>query len=121
MYQPPHLQASDLDDLIVLVGGDRAACRLLDITPRTLRRWRHGHYPTPAMALKLLWYAGPWGRQAAGIDLFNEVRLLRVLVSATDRQAKAPVEADRFVAQLQSASSAFHADSGSPVPSREES
>lgn len=106
MYTAPQLHASDLNDLIVLVGGDRSACALLDITPRTLRRWRCGAYPTPQMALKLLWFAGPWGRQAADIDLFNEVKLLRTLVNAVDRQSKRPLEADQFVERLKAASPA---------------
>lgn len=100
MYSAPALHIGHLDDLITLVGGDAAACRLLDITPRTLRRWRAHDYPPPQMALKLLWYASPWGQQAAEVDLFNEVRILRLLTNSLDRQTKLPVEADRFLAQL---------------------
>ena len=100
MYAPPALHSGHLDDLIVLVGGDKMACRLLDITPRTLRRWRAADYPVPQMALKLLWYASPWGQQAAEVDLFNEVQVLRLLANAEDRRAKLPVEADRFLDTL---------------------
>lgn len=89
MYGPPALGSNDLDTLIHWLGGDNLACKLLDITPRTLRRWRAQDYPVPQMALKLLWYAGPLGRQAADADLYNEVRLLRSLTGLQDRESAA--------------------------------
>lgn len=116
MYAAPALQSSDLDDLIVLCGGDKAACRLLDITPRTMRRWRHGYYPVPQMALKLLWYASPWGQQAASIDLFNEVKVLRLLANAEDRRSKLPVEADRFLEVLRGEANRLASREGADCP-----
>ena len=116
MYAPPPLHSGHLDDLVALVGGDARACKLLDITPRTLRRWRQD-YPAPQMALKLLWYASPWGQQAAEVDLFNEVRLLRVLVSAEDRRGRLPVEAEEFLKQLLASREGTLAPSPSPAES----
>jgi hypothetical protein len=99
MHKAPTLCRGDLDELIALVGGDAAALKLLDMDARTLRRWRAGQ-KIPSQALKLLWYAGPQGRQAADADLYNEVRTLRVLANALDRQGKISTEAERFLASL---------------------
>ncbi len=100
MYGPPALGSSDLDTLIQWLGGDTLACQLLDITPRTLRRWRARDYPVPQMALKLLWFAGPLGRQAADADLYNEVRLLRSLAAVQDRETSVQVSTDEALARL---------------------
>lgn len=113
MYGPPALGSSDLDTLIHWLGGDNLACALLDITPRTLRRWRARDYPVPQMALKLLWYAGPLGRQAADADLYNEVRLLRSLTAVSDQETGAQVLTDEALERL----SARAAPSPSPVES----
>ncbi len=119
MHKAPVLGRTDLDELIALAGGDAAALKLLEIDARTLRRWRSGQ-KVPQTALKLLWYAGPQGRVAADTDLFNEVRLLRVLVSATDRQARIPVEAQKFLASLGvaagTASTSDYPPSPEPIP-----
>ncbi len=44
--------------------------------------------PVPQMALKLLWYASPYGRAAADSDLWNELVMLRSLTGAMDRADK---------------------------------
>lgn len=103
MFAPPPLGRNDLDQLVAFAGGDKAACRLLDITARTLRYWRAGQRAVPQSALRLLWYAGPHGQHAAAEDLFNEVRMLRLLASALDRQRRIPAEAERFLASLRGA------------------
>lgn len=100
MYKPPHLGRADLDELVALAGGDAVVLSLLAINERTLRRWRAGHTAIPQACLRLLWYAGPHGRQAADADLFNEVKLLRTLTNAVDRQSKIPMEAERFLESL---------------------
>jgi hypothetical protein len=103
MYKPPHLGRADLDELVALAGGDAACLRLLDIHAKTLKRWRAGATAIPQASLKLLWYAGPHGRQAADADLYNEVKLLRTLTSSIDRQQKIPMEADAFIEALKNA------------------
>jgi hypothetical protein len=100
MYKPPHLGRADLDELVALAGGDAAVLSLLDINERTLRRWRQGHTAIPQSALRLLWYAGPRGREEAATDLFNEVKLLRTLTNSIDRQQRIPAEADAFIEAL---------------------
>jgi hypothetical protein len=100
MYKPPHLGRNDLDELVALAGGDAAVLSLLDIHAKTLKRWRAGATAIPQASLKLLWYAGPHGRQAADADLYNEVKLLRTLTNSIDRQHKIPQEAEQFLQSL---------------------
>lgn len=75
MYAPPRsLSGDDLPELVRLVGGQARAVKLLAISERTFRRW-HRERNVPLMVLRLLWYAGPYGRAEAEADMHFELKL----------------------------------------------
>jgi hypothetical protein len=75
MYAPPrHLSSDDLPELLRYLGGTLAACRLLDVSQRTMRRWLT-EKNAPLGYVRLAWYASPHGRDAADNDATNQLRL----------------------------------------------
>jgi hypothetical protein len=81
MFKPPKLWSAHLDELVAGVGGRAAAAKLLDVHPRTIKRWYEGE-AIPKMALALLWYSGPQGREAAECDLKFDLNTQHTLARA---------------------------------------
>jgi hypothetical protein len=76
MYAPPrNLAGSDLAELVHALGGPASARKVLDVSERTLRRWL-ADGSCPLGFLRLAWYASPYGREAAEVDIGNELRLV---------------------------------------------
>lgn len=76
MYAPPrHLAGGDLAELVHALGGQAAACKAMACSPRTMRRWLSDD-SCPLGFLRLAWYASGYGRDAAEVDIVNELRLV---------------------------------------------
>jgi len=87
VYGPPPLDNSSFEDLITQLGGQRPAARLLGVEIHRLQRWKSWRGASQ-MALKLLWYAGPAGREAANQDLVKELQLVMSERDALVRERK---------------------------------
>jgi hypothetical protein len=84
MYAPPRLSGDDLPELLRQCGR-QVAIKLCD--ERTLRRWLATPSCVPIAALRLLWYASPWGRDEAALDLTTELHLLSQVRTALGARA----------------------------------
>ena len=70
---PRYAHLPHLLTMLDSIGNDAAVCRLLDIHPGTLRRYRRdGQAPKPVMYA--LFWETPWGRETADINAQNEAR-----------------------------------------------
>lgn len=96
MYAPPlHLSP---DDFLRLLRITPDAPQLLGVSNRTIRQWiRRG---APIAAVRLLWYASPYGQEAAADDLAHLLRLVSSERDALRRQLAAmPARARQDVAR----------------------
>jgi len=86
VYPPPHNLSSDnFADLLRVIPDAR---QLLGVSDRTLRRWLASGQ-VPRIAVLLLWYAGPAGREDAARDLANELQLITLERDALRRELQA--------------------------------
>ena len=86
MFAPPRsLSGAHLESLIAAAGGTRAALDLLDVTERTLRRWRAAE-DAPRAVLRLLWYASPAALECASDELARALQFACIERDAVARK-----------------------------------
>lgn len=66
--------------------GLAQTAKLLEVTPRTIQRWRDGTTPVPRMAVLALFWETKYGRGLIDTSQVNEIRMLYMRVRILERQ-----------------------------------
>ena len=79
---PKDIYGTNVFDLLVDDIGLSRSSMLLEVTTRTISRWREGVTPVPRMAVLALYWESQWGRSQIATSHYNEVSTLRGYVEA---------------------------------------
>lgn len=84
-YAPKGLWGGDLRRLLSELGASQAdACKFLQVSERTLRRWLSDD-SAPFAVLAALWHETPAGRHVTALDVGNEAVIYRGLSKAHEK------------------------------------
>ena len=79
---PTEMFGQNAFDLLVDDVGERRATELLEVTRKTLRRWRRGHSVVPRMAVLALYWESTWGRSLIDTTRSSEIEMWRGLAKS---------------------------------------
>jgi len=96
---PTQMFGQNVFDLLVNDVGEQRATELLEVTRKTLRRWRCGESTVPRMAVLALYWESTWGRSQIDSSRSSEIEMWRGFAQSLQRDLRKAQERIDFLQQ----------------------